>query len=871
MSNKDISTSYQPSDVEEKWYKTWEENSCFSPQGDNESFTIMIPPPNVTGILHVGHILNNTLQDVFIRRARMMGKRTLWLPGTDHASIATEAKVAKMLKDKGIDKKEIGREAFLEHAWKWKEEYGNTILNQLKRIGASCDWSRTAFTMDPEYSNAVTEVFIRLYKEGMIYQGERIINWDPVGLTALSDEEVIHKESNGKLWHFKYPIVDSKEFIVVATTRPETMLGDTGVAVNPRDKRYTHLIGKKVLLPIVSREIPIFADEYVDMKFGTGCVKITPAHDPNDFIIGERNKLDVINIMHPNAQLNNNVPKDFQGLDRYDAREKVVNAFEKLGLLEKIEDYTHKVGHSERTDAVVEPYISKQWFVDMKQLVKPAIESVKNKEVKFYPERWTKTYFHWLDNIKDWCISRQLWWGHRIPVWYRNDEIYCGINPPEDDGWIQEEDVLDTWFSSWLWPFATLGWPKETDDLKKHYPTQDLVTGPDIIFFWVARMIMAGIHFKGEVPFNNVYFNGLVRDEKGRKMSKSLGNSPDPIDLIDRYGADALRVGLLLIAPQGLDILFSEDKIEHGRNFMNKLWNSARFVEINLDQKINLNLDELLKLELDVTDKWILSKLNSTIIDVEIAYSNYRMNEAVKVVYDFVYKNFCDWYIEFSKSRFYGTDDKDRLVAQNISVYVLKVILKLMHPFCPFITEEIWSHFTEDSLLINSEWPNSNKKLIDKKTEKELLLIMSLITSIRNIKASFAISPKREIVLVCKTNNKKSKILSNYKNYLNRLVKVVDISMGADIKKPPKSTTIIIDDMEVYIPLEDLIDIDKEIDRLENQISNLKGRLNSVENKLNNKNFISNAPSEIVKHEKNKKDRYEKELLLLQNNLNSLK
>ena len=871
MSNKDISTSYQPSDVEEKWYKTWEENSCFSPQGDNESFTIMIPPPNVTGILHVGHILNNTLQDVFIRRARMMGKRTLWLPGTDHASIATEAKVAKMLKDKGIDKKEIGREAFLEHAWKWKEEYGNTILNQLKRIGASCDWSRTAFTMDPEYSNAVTEVFIRLYKEGMIYQGERIINWDPVGLTALSDEEVIHKESNGKLWHFKYPIVDSKEFIVVATTRPETMLGDTGVAVNPRDKRYTHLIGKKVLLPIVSREIPIFADEYVDMKFGTGCVKITPAHDPNDFIMGERNKLDVINIMHPNAQLNNNVPKDFQGLDRYDAREKVVNTFEKLGLLEKIEDYTHKVGHSERTDAVVEPYISKQWFVDMKQLVKPAIESVKNKEVKFYPERWTKTYFHWLDNIKDWCISRQLWWGHRIPVWYRNDEIYCGINPPEDDGWIQEEDVLDTWFSSWIWPFATLGWPKETDDLKKHYPTQDLVTGPDIIFFWVARMIMAGIHFKGEVPFNNVYFNGLVRDEKGRKMSKSLGNSPDPIDLIDRYGADALRVGLLLIAPQGLDILFSEDKIEHGRNFMNKLWNSARFVEINLDQKINLNLDELLKLELDVTDKWILSKLNSTIIDVENAYRNYRMNEAVKVVYDFVYKNFCDWYIEFSKSRFYGTDDKDRLVAQNTSVYVLKVILKLMHPFCPFITEEIWSHFTEDSLLINSEWPNSNKKLIDKKTEKELLLIMSLITSIRNIKASFAISPKREIVLVCKTNNKKSKILSNYKNYLNRLVKVVDISMGADIKKPPKSTTIIIDDMEVYIPLEDLIDIDKEIDRLENQISNLKGRLNSVENKLNNKNFISNAPSEIVKHEKNKKDRYEKELLLLQNNLNSLK
>jgi len=871
MSNKDISTSYQPSAVEEKWYKTWEENNCFSPQGNNESFTIMIPPPNVTGILHVGHILNNTLQDVFVRRARMKGKRTLWLPGTDHASIATEAKVTKMLKDRGVDKKEIGREAFLKHAWEWKEKYGNTILNQLKRLGASCDWSRTVFTMDPEYSDAVKEVFVRLYNEGMIYQGERIINWDPVGLTALSDEEVVHKETNGKLWHFKYPILNSKQFIIVATTRPETMLGDTGVAVNPKDKRYTHLIGKKVLLPIVNREIPIFADNYVDVEFGTGCVKVTPAHDPNDFMMGERNKLDIINIMHPNAQLNNNVPKNFQGLDRYDAREKVVSMFKKLGLLEKIEDYIHKVGHSERTDAVVEPYLSKQWFLDMKKLVEPAIKSVKNKEVRFHPERWTKTYFHWLDNIKDWCISRQLWWGHRIPVWYKDDETYCGIDPPEGKGWIQEEDVLDTWFSSWLWPFATLGWPKETEDLKKHYPTQDLVTGPDIIFFWVARMIMAGIHFKGEVPFNNVYFNGLIRDEKGLKMSKSLGNSPDPIDLIDRYGADALRVGLLLIAPQGLDILFSEDKIEHSRNFMNKLWNSARFVEMNLDENINLDLNELLKLELDATDRWILSKLNSTIIDVENAYTNYRMNEAIKVVYDFVYKNFCDWYIEFSKSRFYGTDNKDRLVAQNVSVYVLKVILKLMHPFCPFITEEIWSHFNKDSLLINSQWPNSNDKLIDKQTEEELSLIMSLVTSIRNIKANFAISPKREIILVCKTTNEqKSKILSNYTNYLNRLVKVVDITVGKDVEKPPKSTTIIIDDVEVYIPLEDLIDLDKEINRLENQISNLKGRLSSIENKLKNKHFVSNAPSEIVAHEKNKKDRYEKELLLFQSNLNSL-
>ena len=871
MSDKDISKSYQPSNVEEKWYSIWEEQKSFSPKGDDESFTVMIPPPNVTGILHIGHILNNTIQDVLIRKARMQGKRTLWLPGTDHASIATEAKVTHMLKEDGIDKKDIGRERFLEHAWDWKEKYGNTILTQLKRLGASCDWSKTTFTMDEDYSKAVTKVFVDLYDDGMIYQGERIINWDPNGLTALSDEEVIHKELNGSLWHFRYPIKDSNQFIIVATTRPETMLGDTGIAVNPDDERYKNLIGKKVILPLVNREIPIFSDSYVDKEFGTGAVKVTPAHDPNDFEMGQRNNLEVINILNPNASLNNNVPKQFQGMNTSDARKSVVAELKKQDLLDKIEDYTHKVGHSERTDAVVEPYISKQWFVDMEKLVGPAIDSVKKGEVKFYPERWTKTYYHWLDNIKDWCISRQLWWGHRIPVWYKDDEIYCGLTAPQEDGWVQEEDVLDTWFSSWLWPFATLGWPQDTEDLKKHYPTQDLVTGPDIIFFWVARMIMAGLYFKKEVPFNSVYFNGLIRDEKGKKMSKSLGNSPDPIDLMDKYGADALRVGLLLIAPQGLDILFSEDKIEHGRNFMNKLWNSARFVEMNMDDDVNSDLSTISKDDLDPTDRWILSKLNSTILEVDTAYTSYRMNDAVKSVYDFVYKNFCDWYIEFSKSRFYGNDTKDKAIAQKVCLHVLETILKLMHPYCPFITEEIWSKFNKNEMLINSAWPKLNDNRIDSKIENELSIAMKLISSIRNIKANFSISPKKEIDLICKVDDSTAEVLNNYKNYLERLVKVTNLKTGIDINKPAQSTTIVIDNIEAYIPLKDLIDINKEIERLNNQIQNLNGRLGSVNRKLDNKQFVSNAPEEIVTHEQSKRNRYENELKILQNNLNSLK
>ena len=872
---EELNKIYNPSEVEDKWYKKWNDNHAFQPDKDEsaDSFTIMIPPPNVTGILHIGHILNNTIQDVLIRRARMMGKNTLWLPGTDHASIATESKVTKMLLDKGIDKYDIGRDKFLNHALEWKDEYGGTILKQLKKMGASCDWTKTTFTMDPQYSKAVIKAFVQLYNDGLIYKGERMVNWDPQGLTAVSDEEVIHKETNGKLWHFKYPIKDSNEYLIVATTRPETMLGDTGVAVNPNDKRYKKMIGKTIILPIVNREIPIFADDYVDMDFGTGCVKVTPAHDPNDFDMGKRNNLEVINIMNSDASLNDNVPKEYSGLDRYDARKKVLDQLQSLNLLDKIEDYTHQVGHSERTDAVIEPYLSEQWFLKMEDLAKPALDAVKSGEINFYPPRWTKTYDYWLENIKDWCISRQLWWGHRIPVWYKGDEIYCGVEAPSGDGWHQDEDVLDTWFSSWLWPFATLGWPDKTNDFKQFYPTQDLATGPDIIFFWVARMIMAGYYFIGEKPFSNVYFNGIIRDSQGQKMSKSLGNSPDPIELIDKYGADALRVGLLIIAPQGLDILFSEDKIEQGRNFMNKLWNSARFVIMN---KSDDNVDELDTIDysdMDITDKWILSSLNRTITRVDKAYHEYKMNDAVKDVYNFVHNDFCDWYLEFSKSRLYGKDENDCKKNLIITIHVLKTILKLMHPYTPFITEEIWHNIKSknEGDLITSTWPVVNESLINKNIESDVQSIMDIIKKIRNIKVSLAISPAKPITLVLRGKPNKTSIISDNLNLLKKLVKVEDIISGDNIEKPNQSAAGVIQNLEFFIPLKGLIDIDKEIDRLQKQVDDMKGRLGAVNKKLNNENFVNRAPKDVVNHEKSKQADYQNSLTKLLDNLNSLK
>ena len=869
----EISKSYSQKNVEQKWYSRWESENSFSPSSENaESFTIMIPPPNVTGILHIGHILNNTIQDVLVRRARMQGKRTLWLPGTDHASIATEAKVTHMLESKGIDKDSIGREKFLEHAMEWKEEYGGTILMQLRRLGASCDWRRTCFTMDPQYSDAVIEAFVRLYNDGLIYRGERLINWDPKGQTALSDEEVIHKEHAGSLWHFKYPVKGTDDYVVVATTRPETMLGDSGVAVHPDDKRYQNMIGASVMLPISEREIPIFSDDFVDMDFGTGCVKVTPAHDPNDFEMGIRNNLEIINIMNSDSSLNENVPQQYMGLSPKEARDKVVREMDSLGLLDKVEEHTHQVGHSERTDAIVEPYISKQWFMSMEKLTDPALSAVRDGQVKFYPDRWTKTYNHWLENIRDWCISRQLWWGHRIPVWYKGDEIYCGIEPPDGDGWVQDEDVLDTWFSSWLWPLATLGWPDETDDLRAFYPTQSLVTGPDIIFFWVARMIMAGIYFRGEVPFSSVYFNGIIRDGEGRKMSKSLGNSPDPVELMDEYGSDALRVGILMIAPTGLDILFSNEKIDNGRNFINKLWNSARFILMNMDNDFTV-ADDFSSIEgaTDI-DRWIVSRLESSIIKIEKSYDDYRLNDAVKTVYDFTWKDFCDWYIEFIKIRFYGEDQKDREVAFRVSSYVIRQILKLLHPFAPFVTEELWSYFklNHEGLIITEPYPISNKQMISEKIESDIELLKKIISSIRNVRADLNIPPSKEAEIVVRLDQENVDSFSVYKQQIMRLSRVSSISTGTDIKKPKKSATAVVDGMEIFIPLEGLIDINSESQRLEKQIDDMRGRLENVNRKLDNENFVSRAPKEVIDNEKDKRDRYRTKLDKLNENLKSL-
>ena len=874
MPAKELAKVYNPAEVEDKWYLAWEASNTFKPDmnSDDETFTILIPPPNITGILTIGHVLNLTIQDVLIRRARMQGKNTLWLPGTDHASIATEARVTRMLRDQGKNKYEIGRDEFLKHAWEWKAKYGGIIFKQLRKMGASCDWDREVFTMDEGYTNAVHEVFVKLYHDGLIYKGERIINWDPVGQTALSDEEVIYRESKGHLWYLRYEIDGGDGFVEVATTRPETMLGDTGIAVNPNDKRFKHLIGKHVILPLVNRKIPVFADEFVDMEFGTGCVKVTPAHDPNDFEMGQRHDLEFINILNPDATLNDNVPEKYRGLDRYVARDAVVEDLKQQNVLTRTEDYVHSVGHSERTDAVVEPYMSLQWFVKMKPLAEMALEAVADGRVKFYPDRWVKTYNHWLENIRDWCISRQLWWGHRIPVWYRGEETYCGVNAPEGEGWQQDQDVLDTWFSSWLWPFATLGWPEDTDDMKKFFPSQDLVTGPDIIFFWVARMIMASLYFVKEIPFSNVYFTGIIRDAQGRKMSKSLGNSPDPLDMFSEFGADATRVSILMIAPQGLDILFSMERTDQGRNFMNKLWNSSRFVLMNLDGEIPGPLSELASDKLDHTDTWILTRLNKTIEAVNKAYDRYRMNDAVNLVYDYVWGDFCDWYIELAKSRFYGDDADDKQTARVVSVHVLKSILKLLHPYTPYITEEIWSNLTREgsSLLMNESWPVVENQYTSDSVEAKMTVVMDVISAIRNVRTNLNIPPGKRASLFIRANKKSGAIIQDHHNYLERLAKIDKLHIAEDFEKPAHSATAVVKNMELFIPLEGLIDLEIEIERLKKQILAMQGRISGIDKKLSNKNFISRAPADVVANEKLKFAEYTENLRMLEENLKSL-
>ena len=852
-----LDKKYSPSELEDRWYKHWLEKDYFSSRPSDNHYTIVIPPPNVTGKLTMGHVLNNTIQDILIRKARMEGKNACWVPGTDHASIATESKVAKMLQEKGIDKKDISREEFLEHAWEWKEKYGGIIINQLQKLGCSCDWDKLNFTMDDKYSEAVLESFVRLFDKGLIYKGNRLVNWCPKSQTALSDEEVIFKEVNGKLWYIKYAIENSDSFIEIATTRPETMLGDVAVAVNPSDKRFKDLIGSNAILPIVGRKIPIIADKMVDPEFGTGCVKITPAHDPNDYNVGLEHSLDMVNVMNPDGSINSNAPKEYVGLTREDARKKVIDDLKKDNCLLKEEDYMHKVGFSERGNVPIEYYLSDQWFLKMKELAKPAIKSVKKGEINFYPNHWVKTYDHWMDNIQDWCISRQLYWGHRIPVWYKKDSDhskkenwFISTTPPKDiDNWEQDTDVLDTWFSSWLWPFAVHNWPEE--EKTHYYPTSALVTGPDIIFFWVARMIMSGFEFMGEAPFKDVYFTSILRDEQGRKFSKSLGNSPDPIGLFNKYGTDATRFSVMLMSPQGSDVYFSESGLEIGRNFMSKIWNASRFIMLNHDENFN---DSLNKDKLAFQDEWILSELDKTIKKVNAYYDSYQFNEAIKVIYEFTWSEFCDWYIELAKINFQSDDQTIRNNTYILSKDVLKKILLLLHPVSPFITEEIWSYLKSksDNDIIISEWPQLNEESIVDDSET-MSTLKEIVTSVRTIRSELNILPSKKIdVLISVNNADDKKLFEDLKDTITSLSKIDNLEIDLNIKKPKKSAVGICKKCVAYVPLGDLVDTDSEIKRLTKRLNEVKDFINAIEKKLKNKSFIDKAPENIVNNEKNK-------------------
>ena len=877
MSTPLLEKQYNPSNVEDRWYSHWMDNNYFhaSSESEKEPYTIVIPPPNVTGMLTMGHVLNNTIQDILIRKARMEGKEACWIPGTDHASIATESKVVKMLQEKGIQKKDISRDEFLSHAWEWKEKYGGIIINQLKKLGCSCDWERERFTMDEGYTKAVLHTFVKLYEKGLIYRGHRLVNWCPVSKSAISDEEVFHREINGHLWHFRYPVLDSDETLVVATTRPETLLGDTAGAVHPNDKRYKHLVGKKVKLPLVGREIPIIADEYVDPEFGTGCVKITPAHDPNDFSMGEKHNLDFINIMNNDASLNNNVPEKYQSLPREKARKHVIADLEEQGLLVKTEDYVNNVGYSERGDVPIEFYMSEQWYLKMTELAEPAIRAVKDGKITFHPKHWDKTYYHWMDNIKDWCISRQLWWGHRIPVWYHKDDptnLHVSVDGPTDpENWNQDTDVLDTWASSWLWPMGVHSWPTEDKDLSKFYPTDTLVTGPDIIFFWVARMIMTGYEYMGELPFKDVYFTSILRDETGKKFSKSLGNSPDPFDLFNEYGTDAVRFGTMLMAPQGLDVLFTKDRLDVGRNFMNKLWNACRFVQMNIPDDKSIDYS-LVIAELDLPEKWILSRLNQAIIDYNRQLDRFHFNEAAKVIYDFTWNDFCDWYIEIAKTRFFGDDELLADNARAVSIEVIRTILALLHPYAPFMTEELWSHFKNesDNDLIISPWPEMNNTLIDSSINTEMALMQEVISSIRSIRSRMNVPPSKEAELFVRCTSEQTIFLEKYAHFIFTLSRVKLMETGSNIDRPDPAATAVVKGMELYLPLGGLIDLDKERARLDKRKNEIETLLIGIQNKLNNDHFTKRAPQHIVEHERTKLVDLTDELKKVVDNLENL-
>jgi valyl-tRNA synthetase len=863
-----LPTVYDPRAVEDKWYQYWLEGEYFRPQIDpeQEPFTIVIPPPNVTGALHMGHALDNTIQDVLIRWKRMTGVPTLWLPGTDHAGIATQAKVVESLAQEGLTPQDLGREKFLERTWQWKEQYGGRIIEQLKRLGASCDWSRERFTMDEGCSRAVREVFVSLYEKCLIYRGNYIINWCPQCGTAISDIEVEHEETEGKLWHFRYPLVDGDGYVTVATTRPETILGDTAVAVHPEDERYRDLVGKKLVLPGVGRQIPIVADPYVDPEFGSGAVKVTPAHDPNDFLIGLRHGLEQVVVMAPDGTMNENAGK-YQGMDRLECREALVADFDREGYLVKVEDHLHAVGHCSRCDTTIEPLLSKQWFVRMKPLAEPALEAVRQGQIRFVPERFTKIYCDWLENIRDWCISRQLWWGHRIPVWYCQDcdEIIASredLNQcPHCGGEVEQDpDVLDTWFSSALWPFSTLGWPDATEDLNYFYPTSVLVTGRDIIFFWVARMIFMGLEFMQEEPFREVLIHGLVLDSQGRKMSKSLGNGIDPLEVIEEYGADTLRFMLMTSTTPGNDMRFYWERVENCRNFANKIWNASRFALMNLTDFQPEGIEED-QLAYSMADRWILSRLNRTIARVTEELEEYQLGEAATTLYEFIWGEFCDWYIEMIKPRLYAKEDGEgRRTSQYVLWKVLETTLRLLHPFMPFITEEIWQHLPHGGPSICvAPWPEAGDT--DPAVEEEMERIMAVIRGVRNIRAEMNIPPGKKVPVVIQAPAGLQSQLEAGIPYITQLAGVGTVTMQEPVtEKPRQAAAAMVGGVEVYVPLEGLIDIDKEIARLRKEEQNLVKEVERVTKKLQNENFLAKAPAEVVAKEREKEKEYREKL-----------
>ena len=878
---ENLPKNYDPKEFEDRLYGFWNENGYFTPEIDQNKkpYTIMMPPPNVTGSLHMGHALNNTIQDILIRWKRMEGYSALWLPGTDHASISTEAKVVEKIKSEGRSKDELGREGFLKEAWEWTDIYGGTIKNQLKKLGVSCDWTRDRFTLDEMLSNAVEEVFVRLYDKGLVYRGDRIINWCPSCHTAISDAEVDHEDSHGHIWHVSYPIKGSDETITIATTRPETILGDLAVAVHPDDERYTHLVGKTVILPLVGREIPIIADSYVEMEFGTGALKITPSHDPNDFEVGARHGLGQCVVIDEDGYINEN-GGEFKGLERFEARKAIAERLKEAGFLKEVKDHENAVGHCERCKTVIEPIISKQWFVKMEPLARPSLEAYYNGEINFVPERFGKVYVHWLENIKDWCISRQLWWGHRLPVYYCDD---CGeVIVSRDDvktcnkcgstNIRQETDTLDTWFSSALWPFSTLGWPEETEDLKYFFPTDVLVTGYDIIFFWVIRMIFSSLEQMGELPFKDVFLTGLVRDSEGRKMSKSLGNGIDPLEIIDEYGADALRFTLITGNTPGNDMRFIIDKVEANRNFANKLWNATRFVLMNLDD--DMEKATLEGMELQVEDKWILTRLNTVIGEIKENMDKYEIGLAGQRIYDFIWEDYCDWYIEMVKSRLYGEDEKSAETAKNVLVVALRETLKLLHPFMPFITEEIWQHLPgESEALIVESWPTPDTNMIYNKEKEDIEFIKTAIKGIRNARAEMNIVPSRKskLIFVLENDSLKS-VIEDSKVKFMTLASAEEIVFEKDKKTLGEDNiSVVLDGCEVYLPLSDLIDYEKEIERLQKEKSKLEDEINRVKSKLSNEGFVAKAPAKIVEEEKEKQKKYSQMLENVMERLESLK